>query len=133
MTREEAIKILDPDTTAEALAEIEYYNGFSGKSAAVQAVSDACVLAVAALREQEKRRWIPLAERLPEENGCYIVVACDEGCSAGEGIWYDTVVVVAEYYEGSWSWDENGTEYDITDIVTHWMPMPEPPKEEGSQ
>ena len=55
MTREEAIRILDPETTAEALAEIEYYNGFNGKAAAVQAVSDACVLAVAALREQEER------------------------------------------------------------------------------
>ena len=52
MTREEAIRILDPVTTGEALAEIEYYNGFNGKTAAVQAVSDACVLAVAALREQ---------------------------------------------------------------------------------
>lgn len=41
MTREEAIRILDPDTTGEALAEIEYYGGFSGKAAAVQAVSDA--------------------------------------------------------------------------------------------
>lgn len=55
MTREEAIRILDPETTREALAEIEYYNGFSGKAAAVQAVTDACVLAVTALREQEER------------------------------------------------------------------------------
>lgn len=88
-----------------------------------------CDMAIAAIREQEERRWIPVTERLPEENGCYIVVACDEGCSAGEGIWYDTVVVEAEYYNCSWSWDENGTEYDLTDIVTHWMPLPEPPKE----
>ena len=55
MTREEAIRILDPETTGEAIAEIEYYGGFNGKTAAVQAVSDACVLAVAALREQEER------------------------------------------------------------------------------
>ena len=55
MTVDEAIRILDPETTAEALAEIEYYNGFTGKAAAVQAVSDACILAVAALREQEER------------------------------------------------------------------------------
>lgn len=65
MEREEAIRILDPETTGEALAEIEYYNGFTGKTAAVQAVSDACVLAVAALREQEGRRWIPVTERMP--------------------------------------------------------------------
>ena len=53
MTREEAIKILDPETTAEALAEIEYYAGFSGQTAKVQAVSEACEIAVAALMEQE--------------------------------------------------------------------------------
>ena len=51
------------------------------------------------------QKWIPVTERLPEAAGCYIVTACDEGCSYGEGIWYDTVVVVAEYYEGSWSWN----------------------------
>lgn len=53
MTRQEAIRILDPETTAEALAEIEYYAGFRGKEALTKAVDDACILAVAALREQE--------------------------------------------------------------------------------
>ena len=71
MTREEAIRILDPETTGEAISEIEYYGGFSGRTAVVQAVSDACILAVAALREQEKLRWIPMPEppkrRIPNE------------------------------------------------------------------
>ena len=51
MTREEAARILDPETTVEALAEIEYYAGFSGPTAKVQAVSEACEIAAAALRE----------------------------------------------------------------------------------
>ena len=34
MTREEAIRILDPETTGEAISEIEYYGGFSGRTAA---------------------------------------------------------------------------------------------------
>ena len=55
MTREEAIRILDPETTTEALAEIEYYAGFRGQEAVTKAVDDACILAVAALREQEAR------------------------------------------------------------------------------
>lgn len=77
------------------------------------------------------REWIPVTERLPERDGCYIVTACDEGCPYGEGIWYDTVVVMAEYYDdGRWLWYEGETEYDLCDIVTHWMPLPEPPKEE---
>ena len=76
------------------------------------------------------QEWISVTERLPDKDGCYIVTACDEGCSCGDGIWYDTVVIEAEHYKGEWSWNENGTEYDITDLVTHWMPMPELPKGE---
>ena len=53
MTREEAIRILNPETNGEAISEIEYYGGFSGRAAVVQAVLDACILAVAALRGQE--------------------------------------------------------------------------------
>ncbi len=50
MTNEEAARILDSETTIEALAEIEYYAGFSGKSAKLQAVNRACELAAAVLR-----------------------------------------------------------------------------------
>ena len=74
------------------------------------------------------QEWISVKDRLPDKDGCYIVTACDEGCSCGDGIWYDTVVTEAEHYKGEWSWNENGTEYDITCFVTHWMPLPQPPK-----
>lgn len=72
--------------------------------------------------------WISVKDRHPEHSGEYLVVACDEGCPAGEGIWYDTVVVCAEYAFGCWTWHEGCTEYDINELVTHWMPFPEPPK-----
>ena len=71
-------------------------------------------------------QWIPATEKLPGENGNYIVTACDEGSPAGEGIWYSTVVVVAEYYGGSWTWYDGCCEYSLEGIVTHWLPMPEP-------
>ena len=74
------------------------------------------------------QEWISVKDRLPEEDDKYIVTACDEGCSAGEGIWYSTVVVVAEYYKGSWTWYDGGREYSLEGIVTHWMKMPEPPE-----
>lgn len=38
MKIERAIEILDPKTTAEALAEVEYYGGFSGQEAVIKAV-----------------------------------------------------------------------------------------------
>lgn len=130
MTREEAIRILDPETTREALAEIEYYNGFSGKAAAVQAVTDACVLAVTALREQEERRWIPVAERLPK------LIPCRAGTAYSEAVnvlTSDRKVITAIWDGTDWIgpfrfWDAEGEE------ITHWepvlLPLPEPPKGE---
>ena len=74
------------------------------------------------------QEWISVKDRLPEKDENYIVTVCDEGCSAGEGIWYSTVVVVAEYYKGSWTWYDGGHEYSLDGIVTHWMPMPLAPE-----
>lgn len=93
-------------------------------------IKDALDMAIHALEEQKRREWVPLKMRKPTESGLYIVTTCDEGCPAGEGIWYRTVVVEAEFYKGCWTWYDRGTEYDITDIVTHWMCMPDPPKHE---
>ena len=76
-------------------------------------------------------KWISVKDRLPEESGNYIVCCDDSSCSYGEGIWYSSdVVVVSEYYEGSWIWYEGGTEWSLENIVTHWMPIPQPPKGE---
>lgn len=80
--------------------------------------------------EVQQMRWIPVEERLPEKHSEYIVCACDEGEPIDERIWGDTVVVCADYYDGGFTWYEGNTEYDISDIVTHWMPLPQPPKEE---
>lgn len=55
MTREEAIKILDPETRLEYLVEIEYKAGFRGAGAVADAMKEALDMAIAALREQEER------------------------------------------------------------------------------
>ena len=51
MSIEEAIRILHPDTTLEALAEIEYYNGFKGAEKVQEAVTCACLVACDELRK----------------------------------------------------------------------------------
>ena len=45
MTIEQAIRLLDPKTTRDAIAEIEYKAGFNGKAESVKAVEKACKLA----------------------------------------------------------------------------------------
>lgn len=71
MTAEEAIRILAPETTFEALTEIEYYGGFNGERAQISAVNEACRLAVAALRvQQEMENPKPLTlKQLRQMNG----------------------------------------------------------------
>ena len=71
--------------------------------------------------------WVSVKERLPDKHGEYIVCACDEGEPIDERIWGDTVVICADYYDGTFTWYEGNTEYDISDIVTHWMHLPTPP------
>lgn len=53
MTTEEAIRILDPETSRDALWEIEYYAGFKGKKARIAAVEEACRMAVEALKGEK--------------------------------------------------------------------------------
>lgn len=117
MTREEAIRILDPETTVEALAKIEYYAGFNGDSAVKKAVDDACILAVAALREQEQRLWIPVTDSLPENIANRVLVVCERS----NGVFY-------AHYEKPF-WINLETDKPFISTVTHWMPLPEPPKE----
>ena len=89
MTREEAIRILDPATTAEALAEIEYYAGFRGEEAARRAVDDVCILAISALREQEER------ERGCEYRNCGKSV-CNNGESMDEDVYISGNCLIVE-------------------------------------
>lgn len=123
MTREEAIRILDPETTVEALAEIEYYAGFQGKEAEIKAVEDACILAVAAIREQEQRRWIPVTERLPEKDDRFMCTY--KFNSNSEMQFVGDLYYFASDKHPYWQHESAGV------IVTHWMPLPEPPKEDA--
>ena len=83
------------------------------------------------------QKWIPVTERLPDIGGCYLVVVKYKYDFEKEYN-YDTDVATfhfgyeSKYIDGQWNtyvdWDE-GQQYLH---VTHWMPLPEPPKEESN-
>lgn len=59
-------------------------------------------------------KWIPVSERLPEEDGIYLISVNTEP----KGI----------YSRTAWYFTQN-EQWLAMQEVTHWMPMPEPPKE----
>ena len=65
------------------------------------------------------QKWIPVTERLPEDNSN--VIAC---------LWIgeESRIYPAFYAHGVW-WDRVFST-PTTNTTTHWMPLPEPPKGE---
>ena len=65
---------------------------------------------------KEKQRWIPVSERLPEKaNRVFVYMK-------------NNYTIIATYFINSHVWrDDQGSS---TSNVTHWMTLPEPPKEE---
>ena len=64
--------------------------------------------------EQKRGRWIPITERMPEENGAYLVATERGG------------VFITHY-------SKRGQRFSISRLgsdVTHWQERPMPPKEE---
>ena len=142
MTREEATRILDPKTTEEAYNDITY--GYASKywfSKWYNAKSEACKMGAEALREldaKEKQKpmteWISVKDRLPDDEQEVLVIAHG---------WDGRLVYVGSHKrveaQKSWltgitsessEWSLWGWSYLKEPIVTHWMPLPEPPTEE---
>lgn len=65
---------------------------------------------------ENRQRWIPVTERLPENGTNILSYMSDEfesrifPANYDCGIWFDCVLNVSQ------------------SMVTHWMPLPEPPK-----
>lgn len=68
---------------------------------------------------REERRWIPVTERLPEESGMYIVTANDGHAQR---------VSFVLWQKKNRTWNLVGARSYW--MVTHWMPLPEPPEKE---
>lgn len=104
-------------------------------------------------------KWIPVTERLPEnEQDVLITVRRKHYCKPGEyirfvvkafytdgkhdtehsaytwfvGMEYDEESDAYKIPEGWWESIEYGEEFQaVGDFITHWMPLPEPPKMDG--
>lgn len=81
--------------------------------------------AVELLHKREKPRWIPVTERLPSEELAFYLCYTDAGIVV-ECLWTNNKYGLGPFSD--WGWR-------LVDVpqyqkVTHWMPLPEPPKEE---
>ena len=68
----------------------------------------------------ERNEWIPVTERLPEK---YVNVLCHLRSLDRKSEYYsiDHLMEDGQWWKAANSWKHE---------VTHWMPLPEPPKEE---
>lgn len=74
---------------------------------------------------QERARWIPVTERLPDATDVDYVLACVT--------WKDTHIDYQNAVVMAFVLEEGLVDVEmdcVLDGVTHWMPLPEPPKEE---
>ena len=128
MTREEAAKILDPETTLDTYAKISYYGGFEGENVWQDAVNEACRMGAEALRAldaQEKQEsfgeWISVKDGLPEPFVSVLGYMPDaapfpevrECYCTGDSDKKFFVPALSERHE-----------------ISHWAELPKPPKEE---
>ena len=101
--------VIDPSVCFEAAYAIEE---LQGKAKVLEKLADKWCEAVP--------KWIPVTERLPEDL-TRVIVFCEDGVSYGlceHSIADDEEII--EWHDFLY--------YPIT--PTHWMPLPEPPKEE---
>ena len=76
------------------------------------------------LEELQRTRWIPVEERLPEELKPVLFAVYPKDIQLYNK--YGKVVYLAWRENGEWL-DWEGKRVSDVFIVTHWMPMPEPP------
>lgn len=116
MTIKEAIRILDPESSKEALLPYAYDSHQRRK-----VVDEACRVAVDELR---KRQWISVEARLPE-NGEYVLCWYEYFRYGNYNRLFQTYGIGYQF-NGHWSGEvAQGRQAR----VIAWQPLPEPPKE----
>lgn len=71
-------------------------------------------------------QWISVGDRLPEDG--VGVLVCDNFLPEINSLGENMNLSVASIYNGEWE-DYNGDAHTYADNITHWMPLPEPPKQ----
>lgn len=72
--------------------------------------------------------WVSVQDRLPEKSGWYLVSLVNTRTGHR---W--EVPVSADYSHGKWDYAYLGEEdatWMLNNTVTHWMPLPGPPKDD---
>ena len=76
--------------------------------------------------EAAQPKWISVAEPLPDDRGNFIPkIHCDTGD------WIE--VNTFDHMEKEWWHDAVNCTVKATEFVTHWMPLPEAPKEDCNE
>lgn len=86
----------------------------------------AMAAAIKLLKAQEAQGWISVKDRLPEVRHAVL----------GYTPFYKNIWAVTMHEDGCWYfWYPGTSEYDQDwyGPITHWMPLPEPPKEGESE
>ena len=107
---------------------IEYFEAIFETAVLGKTDIEAMNIAISALREREERamNWISVKERLPKDERSVLAYY---GFDHGAGDLGMKFIGVLSYF----CFDPNPhwQHADHNLVVTHWMPLPEPPKEEA--
>jgi hypothetical protein len=83
-------------------------------------------MAIEALEGQKGSQWVSVEERLPTEDGRYLVVLHTKQDEEER-----VKTTIMRFLDGAWKYPRYVPEWlndEITQTVTHWMPLPEPSK-----
>ena len=125
MTREEAIKWLE-EAINDTNNDFDLCSDALKKELLLQ--KDVFEMAVSALKFPQGE-WISVEDRPPDTNGTYIVYAPTYYGGSSSGLDNINGIMFARRRGRNWSIEVGY--HKRPNCVTHWMPLPEPPKDRG--
>lgn len=125
MTRKEAIKWLEK-VVNDTNNDFDLCSDALKKELLLQ--KDVFEMAVSALTHPHGG-WISVEDRLPDTNGTYIVYAPTYYGGSSSGLDNINGIMFARRRGRNWSIEVGY--HKRPNCVTHWMPLPEPPKDRG--